>query len=268
MRIGIHMGYSSADQVAAECRDCGVDEIFLSANSVPGFDERGHATEGEFTRVIEELRERGVLVSGVILSPPSQEAVLGTDLEERRALCETIRAAGRAGIDTSLFYPLDRFLHFHEYHEGRPLMVMPGDEDWGKVVAFLREVVAAADEVGLRLGNHLWAVDVVHSIWEAAPSPNNGVTYCQGMWLIGEEPHTPAETWGMDRIFFAHARNQVRTGPALMDHDEVPLGSGDVDMARCVRALQENQYEGVIIPEHLGPQSTADAVRYLKGLIA
>ncbi|MCY3762514.1 MAG: hypothetical protein OXH50_14795, partial [Gemmatimonadetes bacterium] len=185
MRIGIHMGYSSADQVAAECRACGVGEIFLSANSVPGFEERGHATAGEFTRVIEELRERGVLVSGVILSPPSQEAVLGTDLEERRALCETIRAAGRAGIDTSLFYPLDRFLHFHEYHEGRPLMVMPGDEDWGKVVAFLREVVAAADEVGLRLGNHLWAVDVVHSIWEAAPSPNNGVTYCQGMWLIG-----------------------------------------------------------------------------------
>ena len=72
----------------------------------------------------------------------------------------------------------------------------------------------------------------------------------------------------MDRIFFAHARNQVRTGPALMDHDEVPLERGDVDMARCVRALQDNQYEGVIIPEHLGPQSTADAVRYLKGLIA
>ena len=122
--------------------------------------------------------------------------MLGTAPEERKALCETIRAAGRAGIDASLFYPLDRFLHFHEYHEGRPLMVMPGDEDWGAVVAFFKEVVAAADEAGLRLGNHLWAVDVVHSIWEAAPSPNNGVTYCQGMWLIGEEPHTPAETWG------------------------------------------------------------------------
>ena len=107
MRIGIHMGYSSADQVAAECRDCGVDEIFLSASTVPGFDERGHATAGEFTRVVEELGARDVLVSGVILSPPSQEAVLGTAPEERKALCETIRAAGRAGIDTSLFYPLD-----------------------------------------------------------------------------------------------------------------------------------------------------------------
>jgi len=98
-------------------------------------------------------------------------------------------------------------------------------------------------------------------------SPNNGVTYCQGMCLIGEDPHTPAETWGMEKIFFAHARNQVRTGPCLRDHDEVPLESGDVDMARCVRALTEASYDGVIIPEHLGPQSIADAVTYLKKLL-
>ena len=64
MRIGIHMGYSSADGVAAECRACGVDEIFLGAGTVPGFDERGHATADQFTRVIEELRARDVLVSG------------------------------------------------------------------------------------------------------------------------------------------------------------------------------------------------------------
>ena len=204
----------------------------------------------------------------MILTPPSPEAVLGTDLEERRALCETIRAAGGAGIDTSLFYPLDRFLHFDEYHEGRPLMVMPGDEDWGKPWSpssgrWSPPRTRLASDWGITCGR---STSCARS-GEAAPSPNNGVTYCQGMWLIGEDPHTPAETWGMDRIFFAHARNQVRTGPALTDHHEVPLESGDVDMARCVRALQENQYEGVIIPEHLGPQSTADAVRYLKGLM-
>ena len=98
------------------------------------------------------------------------------------------------------------------------------------------------------------------------PSPNNGVTYCQGMCLIGEDPHTPVETWGMDKIFFAHARNQVRTGPCLMDHDEAPLEDGDVDMASCVRALVESNYDGVIVPEHLGPQSQTDAVAYLKTL--
>ena len=84
--------------------------------------------------------------------------------------------------------------------------------------------------------------------------------------LIGEDPHTPVETWGMERIFFAHARNQAQHGPCLMDHEEVPLQQGDVDMARCVQALVKAEYDGVIAPEHLGPQSLADAVDYLKKL--
>ena len=267
MRIGTHMGYSSADQVAEECRAAGVRDIFLGATTVPGYEERGHVTLEQLKPVVEELEARDIRTPGVILSPPSQEIVLGTDETGRADFCLTIRAFGEAGIDTALFYPLDRFLYFTEYHEGRPLMVMPGDGEWDAVLDFFREVVGVAEEVNLRLASHLWAVDVVHGIWDAVPSPSNGVTYCQGMCLIGEDPHTPAETWGMDKIFFAHARNQVRTGPCLSDHDEVPLESGDVDMARCVRALIESGYDGVIIPEHLGPQSVADAVTYLKTLI-
>ncbi len=267
MRIGIHMGYSSADQVAEQCRASGVNEIFLSAASVPGFSERGHLTAEHFKPIGEQLQERGILVSGMILPVPSREAVLGQHETERADFCQTVRATGQSGIDTTLFYPLDRFLYFQEYHPGRPLMVMPGDDDWDAVIAFFREVVDVADEVNLKLGSHLWAVDVLHAIWDAVQSSNNGVTYCQGMSLIDEDPHSPAETWGMERIFFAHARNQVRQGPSLMDHEEVPLDSGDVDIARCVRALMEAEYEGVIIPEHLGPQSLPDAVAYLKELI-
>ena len=87
------------------------------------------------------------------------------------------------------------------------------------------------------------------------------------MSLIGEDPHTPINTWGIARIFFAHARNHVRRGPCLMDHDEVPLDRGDVDMARCVQALTAAKYDGLIAPEHLGPQSMADATAYLRKLI-
>ena len=261
------MGFSTVDNVVEECRTVGVNEIFLSATSVPGYDEVGYSKSDQLRKITGGLQDREVLVSGIIIPPPSPENVLGQDDTERKGLLETIRAAGKSGIHTSLFYPLDRFLHFNEYHVDRPLKVMPGDDDWPAIEEFMRDIVAVADEVNLRLGHHLWAVDVVRALWEAAPSPNNGVTYCQGMCLIGEDPHSPAETWGMDRIFFAHARNQVRTGPALMDHDEVPLNVGDVDMAKCVSALQQADYDGVIIPEHLGPQSTADAVAYLRGLI-
>jgi sugar phosphate isomerase/epimerase len=267
MRLGIHMGYSSADQVAEQCLIAGVNEVFLSTASVPGFSERGHLTPEDFKLIGAQLEERDVLVPGMILPVPSREAVLGQDETERAHLCQTIRAVGQAGIDTVLFYPLDRFLYFHEYHPGRPLMVMPGEDGWSAVLSFFKEVVAVADEVNLKLASHLWAVEVLHAIWDAVPSPNNGVTYCQGMSLINEDPHSPAETWGMDRIFFAHARNQAQNGPNLMDHEEVPLSDGDVDIARCVRALMKAEYKGVLIPEHLGPQSLADAVNYLRNVI-
>ena len=135
MRIGIHMGYSSADQVAEQCRASGVNEIFLSAASVPGFEERGHLTPEHFKPIAEQLQERDIRISGMILPVPSREAVLGQHETERADLCQTIRAAGQCGIDTALFYPLDRLLHFHEYHPGRPLMVMPGDDDDLAVVA-------------------------------------------------------------------------------------------------------------------------------------
>jgi len=267
MRIGIHMNYSTADEVAEQCQTAGVREIFLSTASVRRFEELGPATADQFRSVQDELQARDVQVSGVILPKPSQDNLLGKAEAERAALCETIRAAGQSGIDTALFYPLDDLLYFTEFHEGRPLQIMPGEDGWEAILDFFREVVAIADEVNLRLASHLWAVEVVKGIWDAVPSPNNGVTYCQGMCLIGEDPHTPAATWGMDKIFFAHARNQKRTGPCLMDHDEVPLETGDVDMARCVRALVEANYDGVIIPEHLGPQSMAAAVTYLRTLV-
>ena len=41
MRIGIHMGFSTVDNVVEECRTVGVNEIFLNATSVPGYDEVG-----------------------------------------------------------------------------------------------------------------------------------------------------------------------------------------------------------------------------------
>lgn len=72
MRIGIHMGYSSADQVAEQCRDSDVNEIFLSAASVPGFYEHGYLTIEHFKPILEQLAAQDILVSGVILPVPSR----------------------------------------------------------------------------------------------------------------------------------------------------------------------------------------------------
>jgi D-mannonate dehydratase len=268
VRIGIHAGSSNADQIAVQCRQAGVDEVFLGARAIPEFAERGYITSDSVRAFRNTLAEHGVRVSGMIAPVPSKEAVLGDNEAEVANLCKTLRAMGEAGIEATLFYALDRFIYFHEYHPGKPMEVMPGEEGWDEIIQFFRRVVSVADEVNLKLANHLWAVDMMYAICDAVDSPNNGVTYCQGMYIFGEDPHTAVEKWGIDRIFFCHARNLVRHGPSFQEYEEVPLDSGDVDIARCVRALAEAGYDGVIVPEHLGKgESISDAVAYLKKLI-
>ena len=268
MRVGIHAGSRDAGQIADQCRQAGVDEVFLSARAVPGFAERGYVSSDSVRAFGDTLAERGVRVSGMIAPVPSKEAVLGGDEAELADLCKTLKAMGEAGIEATLFYPLDGFIYFQEYHPGRLMEVMPGEEGWDEIIRFFRRVVSVADEVNLKLANHLWAVDMLHTIWDAVESPNNGVTYCQGMYIFGEDPHTAVENWGIERIFFCHARNLVRHGPSFQEYEEVPLDSGDVDIARCVRSLAEAGYDGVIVPEHLGEGgSISDAVAYLKKLI-
>lgn len=268
MRIGIHAGSSSPDRIADQCGQAGVDVVFLGAGAVPGFSERGWLSSENIEAFRDELMDRSVRVCGMIAPVPSKEAVLGRNEAELSAFCKTLRAMGEAGIEAVLYYPLDKFIYFHEYHPGRPLEIMPGDEGWDKIIQFFKRVVGVADEVDLKLANHLWDVDMGHAIWDEVESPNNGITYCQGMYIFGEDPHTAVDDWGIDRIFFCHARNLIRHGPSFQEYEEVPLDKGDVDIALCVRNLMEAGYNGVIIPEHLGKgENISDAVNYLRKII-
>ena len=268
MRVGIHAGSNSVDQLVGQCRQAGVNEVFLRVDVDPGFAERGYLSSDNVRAFRDELAKRGVQASGMITPSPSREVVLGNDESGLENLCKTLRAMGEAGIDTTLFYPLDKFIYFDEYHPGQPLELTVGGEGWDAVIEFFKRVVSVADEVNLKLANHLWDMDMLRAIWDAVDSPNNGVAYCQGMHIFHEDPHTAIEKYGIERIFFAHARNLVRHGPSFREHEEVPLDSGDVDIALCVRSLMDAGYEGVIIPEHLGENgSMAEAVTYLKKLI-
>jgi len=268
LRVGIHAGSSNADQIAEQCRQVGVEDVFLRAQSVPGFTEQGYLSADKVAAFKDALAERGIRMSGMITPVPSKESVLGENEAEVEALCKTFRAMGEAGVEATLFYPLDKFIYFHEYHPGKPFEVMPGDEQWGLIIEFFKEVVGAADEVGLKLANHTWPFEVMEAIWKEVGSPNNGVTFCQGMYIFGEDPHVAVERWGIDRIFFCHARTLVRHGPSFQEFEEVPLDKGDVDIPLCIRALIDAGYDGVIAPEHLGKDaSMADAITYLKKLI-
>ena len=120
MRVGIHAGSSDPDQVVEQCRQAGVDEAFLSVRIDPGYSERGYLSSEVVKKFIDDLSERGIRASGMITPVPSKEMVLGEDEAGVENLCKTIRAMGEAGIETALYYPLDKFIYFKEYHPGQP----------------------------------------------------------------------------------------------------------------------------------------------------
>jgi D-mannonate dehydratase len=261
MRIGIHTGSKDVSQIANECHEADVNEVFLGAGAIP------EMNRDKLKKVKDDLVEQGIMLSGIIMPVSSKDAVLGNNETEVKRLCEMLRVIGEVGIGTILFYPLDSFLLFDEDHPSKPILnVTIGSEEWERIIQFFRGIAGVADEVNLKIANHVWAVDLLREIWNTVGSPNIGVTYCQGMYIIGEDPYTAIKRLGVERIFFCHARNLIRHGVGFPGHEEVPLDEGDVDIAQCVKSLVKAGYDGLIIPEHLGNGSMKEAVAYLKSL--
>ena len=147
MRIGIHAGSGDPDQVAEQCRQAGVDEVFSSVSADSGYAKRGYLSSDAMKSFIDAMAERGIRVSGMITPVPSKEMVLGEDEAGLENLCKTLKAMGEAGIETALFYPLDKFIYFKEYHEGQPLELTVGGQGWDKVIEFFQRVTGVAEEV-------------------------------------------------------------------------------------------------------------------------
>jgi D-mannonate dehydratase len=262
MRIGIHTGTRDVEQIVSQCRKAGVNEVFLGTGAIPDIDQ------DKLKKLRDELRKQGVVLSGMIMPVPSKDAVLGNNEAEVDRLCRMLHDIGKAGIETVLFYPLDSFILFKEDRPSKPILdVTIGGEEWDRILEFFKKIASVADEFDMKIANHVWAVDLLREIWNAVESPSIGVTYCQGMYIIGEDPITAVERLGVDRIFFCHARNLVRHGVGFPGHEEVPLDRGDVDIEQCLKALAKIGYDGLVIPEHLGNGSIEEAVTYLKSLL-
>jgi mannonate dehydratase len=118
------------------------------------------------------------------------------------------------------------------------------------LVAFLEEVAPVAEEVGARLAIHpddppfsLFGLPRVVStaadfsaLFEAAPSPANGMTLCSGSLgaRADNDVVAMAEQFG-PRVHFAHLRNVAREADGSF-HEAEHL-DGDVDMVALARAL-------------------------------
>ncbi len=86
-------------------------------------------------------------------------------------------------------------------------------------------------------------------VMEMAPSPVNGVTFCQANFkLMGENLETLAREWCQQKkIFFVHYRDVDGTRERFREtfHDNGPTG-----MARILQVYHQSGFDGPMRPDH------------------
>ena len=156
----------------------------------------------------------------------------------------------------------------HELMQRGPLTehgVVPEEQLWDSLAYFLRAVVPVAEEAGVKLAIHpddpplspicgigriLTHPDAFQRVIDLFPSPNSGITFCQGCFAeMGADIPATIERFGrQDKLFFAHFRNLRGTADDFceMFHDD-----GDTDMFAAMQAYYRVGFPGPMRPDHV-----------------
>jgi mannonate dehydratase len=165
---------------------------------------------------------------------------------------------------------------------------------WKNLEYFLKAVIPEAEKNGIKLAMHpddpqvdsirgisriMTTTDAFKQMVEIYPSPNNGITMCQGNFsLMGEDIPTIVKYFGKKNlIHFVHFRN-VRGGK--MNFVETFHDEGQIDMYEAMKAYIEIGFKGPLRPDHV-PTMAGDsnerpgysalgslyAAGYIRGLI-
>jgi mannonate dehydratase len=136
---------------------------------------------------------------------------------------------------------------------------------WKNLEYFLKAVVPEAEKAGVKLAMHpddpqvdsikgisriMTTVDNFKKMADLYPSPNNGITMCQGNFsLMGADIPEVVHYFGKRKlIHFVHFRN-VRGGKFKFEetfHDE-----GQIDMYAAMKAYYDIGFKGAIRPDHV-----------------
>jgi mannonate dehydratase len=165
---------------------------------------------------------------------------------------------------------------------------------WENITDFLHRVVPVAEKAKVKLAVHpddppitpirgigriLINPDAFQRVIDIAPSPYNGITFCQGNFsAMGADVPAEIRRFGKQgQIHFVHFRD-VRGDPAKFE--ETFHDAGQTDMFATMRAYQEIGFEGPMRPDHVPTMAGEDnthpgyevlgrlyAIGYIKGLI-
>ncbi len=163
-------------------------------------------------------------------------------------------------------------------------------ELWERLEHFLQVIIPVAEECGVRLAAHPDDPPVEHlrgsarlvnqpekydRLLSLVTSPANALEYCLGsvQEMSGGDLYESLDKHAQaGDIAYVHARNVKGKVPS---YQEVFIDEGDINMGKALGILHDNNFEGVIIPDHTPEMSCqapwhagmAFAMGYLKASI-
>lgn len=138
------------------------------------------------------------------------------------------------------------------------------DAIWKNLEYFLKAVLPVAEHEGVKMALHpddppvtslrgisriLTSADKFRRVLALAPSPVNGITFCQANFkLMGEDIIALVREWCLQKkIFFVHLRDVVGTKERFREtfHD-----CGPTNLTQMLRVYHEAGFEGPMRPDH------------------
>ncbi|MBI4530235.1 MAG: mannonate dehydratase [Candidatus Latescibacteria bacterium] len=261
--IGIFAPYGTDhDRNLAFCRDTDVHHIVLGTAQIAGENSDGVPSAETLKHLSHTYATGGVTLAA--LTPPriSQKAFSDPETRNREVdfMRHVLEGMGEAGIP---------FLHLYLSTDPAPSDPIEKARLWDGLVEVYRHLIPVAEKANVRVSTHhyhlpdrlLWNYETMSRLLNEAPSPFNGVTFCQGKSrLAGDDLVATIRSYG-EKIFMFHIRDiithlsdpvsrEVEKRLADLGYLEVAFGSGEVDMIGSIRALKRMNYQGQIYPEH------------------
>jgi mannonate dehydratase len=139
------------------------------------------------------------------------------------------------------------------------------EELWRRFEWFLSELLPVAEESGVKLAAHpddppyaflrgtprlVWRPELYQKLLDLRESPCNALELCVGTLaeMTGRNFYKSVETYAQrDAIGYVHLRNVTGQVP---HYRETFIDDGDIDIYRVLKILSDNDFRGVVIPDH------------------
>ena len=240
-------------------------------------------------RLRQRIEAAGLRLSVIEGIPVSDNIKLGLPGRDEDILhfCESLANMGAAGIPVLCYNFMTAFgwlrtsladrgrggalvsSYRHDLMANAPLTQygeVSEERLWQNFKFFLKRVLPVAEQAGVKLALHpddppispirgiariMRSAAAFRRVIEMAPSPNNGLTFCQGNFAaMRDVPDVPAairEFGAKEKVFFVHFRDVSDKVP---DFDEVFHDEGPTDMLACMRAWRAVGFAGPLRPDH------------------